>query len=80
MAVAETDAAWSVRYAAAQALARIGDPRFQSIAPVMITIPAGEFTMGSEAGQEREKPSHRVDLSVYRIGKYPVTNIEYKRV
>lgn len=38
----------------------------------MIRIPAGRFTMGS--GDER----HGISLPEYRIGKYPVTNQEYK--
>ncbi len=78
--IAEQDAVWQVRYAAARALGKIGDPRFDHIEPEMVTIPAGEFVMGSDtSGQDDEKPQHRVNLPAYRIGKYPVTNAEYKR-
>jgi formylglycine-generating enzyme required for sulfatase activity len=38
--------------------------------------------MGSAANdedaRENEKPQHAVDLGAYRIGRYPVTNLEYK--
>lgn len=44
----------------------------------MVLVPEGEFTMGSENGQEDEKPAHRVNLDSYYIDKYEVTNILYK--
>jgi formylglycine-generating enzyme required for sulfatase activity len=44
----------------------------------MILIPAGWFIMGSN-DRDDEKPVHRVWLPEYRIGKYPVTNIEFAR-
>jgi formylglycine-generating enzyme required for sulfatase activity len=44
----------------------------------MITIPAGAFLMGSEEGQENEMPRHRVWLDSFAIGKFPVTNEEYR--
>ena len=55
-----------------------------------ITIPAGEFWMGAqkedsskpnhdpEAYDDRESPVHRVCLSEYQIGRYPVTVGEYR--
>jgi len=76
--VAERDEIWAVRYAAAQALGRLGDPRFQRDEPQMVTVPAGEFTMGGK-GADEEKPEHRISLPEFRIGKYPVTNAEYRR-
>ena len=92
--VAEQDLVFQVRYAAAQALGKLGDPRFERAEPEMITVPAGEFGMGSSKDQvdkvaanrsylrsffERELPQHQIHLAEYRIGKYPVTNAEYKR-
>ena len=45
-----------------------------------VTIPAGEFKMGSEKGEEREKPIHQVRITrPFLLGKYPVTNQEYQR-
>jgi formylglycine-generating enzyme required for sulfatase activity len=42
-----------------------------------VTIPAGEFQMGSENGRDDEKPVHTVYLDEYQIGKYEVTNRQY---
>lgn len=44
-----------------------------------ILIPAGEFTMGSDKGRDNEKPPHKVYLDAFYIGKYPITNAQYKR-
>lgn len=43
----------------------------------MVLIPGGPFLMGSEEGQENERPCHRVGLDGFAIGRYPVTNREY---
>ena len=40
-------------------------------------IPAGEFLMGAEDGEEDERPAHRAYLDDYCIGTHPVTNAEY---
>jgi formylglycine-generating enzyme required for sulfatase activity len=56
------------RIAAADALGRLGDPRLDE----MVEIPAGEFIMGE--GDEE----HRVFLDAFKIGKCPVTNIQYQ--
>ena len=42
-------------------------------------IPAGEFMMGSENGNDAEKPVHRVKLSAYFIDRHVVTNKEYEK-
>jgi formylglycine-generating enzyme required for sulfatase activity len=42
-----------------------------------VTIPAGEFQMGSENGISDESPVHTVYLDEYQIGKYEVTNRQY---
>jgi sulfatase modifying factor 1 len=46
---------------------------------VMVRIPAGEFQMGSPAGDgnEDEYPRHRVYLDAYDIGRYEVTNQQF---
>ncbi len=45
-----------------------------------ISIPAGEFEMGSNDGDDNERPVHRVRITrPFRLGKYPVTNAEYQR-
>ncbi len=48
-----------------------------SIAPKLLLIPAGEFTMGNDAGREDERPAHRVFLPAFRAAVAPVTNAEY---
>jgi len=47
----------------------------------LVLIPAGEFTMGSTAGEgnDGEQPRHRVFLDAYYIGKYEVTNEQFAR-
>jgi formylglycine-generating enzyme required for sulfatase activity len=48
------------------------------VAPDIVVISEGWFFMGSEAGQDNERPVHRVWLDSFAIGKYPVTNRQYK--
>jgi len=45
----------------------------------MILIPGGSFLMGSDEDQENERPVHRVWLNPFELGKYQVTNQEYRR-
>ena len=45
----------------------------------MVLIPAGEFWMGSDADDERERPRHRVVLDRYYIDKHEMTNDRFKR-
>ena len=43
----------------------------------MVEVPAGAFVMGSDDGPADERPSHRVDLSRFRIDRLPVTNADF---
>jgi formylglycine-generating enzyme required for sulfatase activity len=43
----------------------------------MVSIPAGEFMMGSENGAGDEKPVHKVTMSAFAMDKYEVTNEKY---
>jgi iron(II)-dependent oxidoreductase len=47
----------------------------------MVSVPAGEFWMGSEESDAfaSEKPRRRVSLDAFRIDKYEVTNALYRR-
>jgi len=45
----------------------------------LVLIPAGSFLMGSEAGQNDERPVHRVELDAFYIDKYEVTVSRYAR-
>lgn len=44
-----------------------------------VTIPAGEFQMGSDNSESDEQPIHTISLDGYRIGKYEVTNKQYNQ-
>jgi formylglycine-generating enzyme len=50
-----------------------------SAEPTLVLIPAGEFRMGSEAGQENERPVHRVWTDAFYLAACQVTNCEYAR-
>jgi iron(II)-dependent oxidoreductase len=50
-----------------------------STIPGMVYVPEGEFTMGTEKGEEDERPVHRVYVAGFYIDKYEVTNKEYKK-
>jgi formylglycine-generating enzyme required for sulfatase activity len=45
----------------------------------MIPIAAGKFTMGSDDGDEDEKPVHTVNLDAYYIDKYEVSVAQYRQ-
>jgi len=45
---------------------------------VFVRVPAGEFLMGASKANRDEKPHHVVYLDEYWIGKYPVTNAQFK--
>lgn len=47
--------------------------------PEMVVIPAGAFDMGSNDGDNNEKPVHRVTLAGFAIGRFPVTVADYAR-
>jgi formylglycine-generating enzyme required for sulfatase activity len=45
----------------------------------MVSIQAGEFIMGSDAGRDDERPAHRVYLDAYELDRYEVTNAQFRR-
>ena len=47
--------------------------------PEFAFIPAGEFMMGSDDGDEDERPVHRVQLDDFLMAVHPVTHAEYAR-
>jgi len=78
------------RVAAATALSRIETGRFGASSPhwslpygepQWVTIPAGEFWMGSDQNDQdaltNEKPAHRMFLPEFQIARTPVTNAQY---
>jgi len=46
----------------------------------MVNVNFGTFTIGSSAGigEDNERPQHQVTLGAFRIGKYPVTQGQWK--
>ena len=42
-------------------------------------IPAGRFRMGSDRGQDDERPVHAVHVDAFEMAIYPVTRVEYAR-
>ena len=55
-------------------------PAGMEIAEGMVTIPSGEYTLGTDdrsAPYDNERPRHVVTLKSYRIDRTPVTNGEY---
>ncbi len=45
----------------------------------MVTIPAGWFLMGSETGQDNERPVHRVWIDAFQLSAHQVTNSAYSQ-
>lgn len=48
----------------------------------MVLVPAGTFMMGSpdELGDDEERPQHRVTVQSFYMGKYEVTQAQYRAV
>src|SRR5258708_35529304 len=50
-----------------------------ALEPTMAAIPAAWFLMGSDFGQDCERPIHRVWIDAFRLAATQVTNAEYAR-
>jgi formylglycine-generating enzyme required for sulfatase activity/serine/threonine protein kinase len=50
------------------------------IEPEMVWVEGGRFMMGSNSGDSDERPVHEVELSSFYIGKYEVTQAQWKAV
>src|SRR5512135_1459069 len=50
-----------------------------SIAPGLVRIPEGWFLMGSEIGQDNERPVHRVWVDAFDLAACQVTNADFDR-
>ena len=75
------------RIAAARALGELGDPRFERrrgpdsecLLPPVVAIEGGAYRIGSDEGLfADEAPAHQVALAPFAIGKFPVTNAEWR--
>jgi formylglycine-generating enzyme len=49
------------------------------VKPILVQIPEGWFSMGSENGQDCERPVHRVWVDAFQFAAAQVTNAEYER-
>src|SRR3981081_4533891 len=47
--------------------------------PSLVPIPEGWFLMGSDSGQDCERPIHRVWINAFLLAATQVTNAEYDR-
>ncbi len=74
----ESDTDERIRFQAGDILGYLGDPRLQK--DTMVLVEAGEFIRGSKRrqGEKRERPQKKIYLDSFMIGKYPVTNREFK--
>ena len=72
--------------ATAEARTEVEEPAAGSIfrdcaeCPEMVVIPAGRFEMGSNDGGSDEKPVHSVDVRSFALGKYEVTQGQWRAV
>jgi sulfatase modifying factor 1 len=48
------------------------------IEPTLVIIPEGWYLMGSDSGQDCERPVHRVWIDAFRLAATQVTNAEYE--
>lgn len=49
----------------------------EELLPRFVAIPAGEFVMGAEDGEDDERPTRSVVLDRFHLSAHPVTNAQY---
>jgi formylglycine-generating enzyme required for sulfatase activity len=54
-------------------------PTAPLVAERMVEIPAGEFTMGNDGGDDDEKPAHAVTLDAFEMDMFEVTNADFAK-
>jgi len=47
------------------------------VTDVMVDIPAGPFSMGTDRGNPDEQPAHEVDVPAFQMDKFEVTNADF---
>ena len=74
------------RIAAAEALGKLGDPRWTRhtgshgdyLLPPFVEIAGGDYTIGDDTSQfNHERPVHNIPIAPFEMAIYPVTNAEY---
>jgi sulfatase modifying factor 1 len=53
------------------------NPEETRTGPILVSIPPGWFSMGSEVGQDNERPVHRVWIDEFQLAARQVTNADY---
>ena len=53
---------------------------FDSSSPTMVYVEGGKFNMGTDYGNDGNKPVHTIKVSSFYIGKYEVTQKEWREV
>ena len=48
-----------------------------AVTPATQFVPGGRFVMGSSNGRIDEQPAHEVEVRPLRVGRTPVSNLEY---
>lgn len=54
-------------------------PADDRLEPALVRIPEGWFLMGSETGQDNQRPVHRVWVDSFLLADCQVTNADYRR-
>ena len=57
----------------------VASQKTDALAPPLLPIPEGWFWMGSETGQDNERPVHRVWVAGFYLAACQVTNADYAR-
>ncbi|MEB3881894.1 formylglycine-generating enzyme family protein, partial [Lyngbya sp. CCY1209] len=72
---------WEINYRRGQAECMIEDLG-NGVTLEMVLIPGGTFLMGSlgNEGYDTERPQHRVTVQPFLMGKYPVTQEQWRQV
>jgi formylglycine-generating enzyme len=54
-----------------------GLPHSAGVISPWVRVPAGAFLMGSDEGQDDERPVHAVHVDAFKMAAYPVTEAQY---
>ena len=73
----ESNASLEERFEAGEIVGTLGDLRTKT--DNMVLVKEGKFMRGSSEGDADEKPQREIYLDDFMIGKYPVTNEEFKK-
>ena len=52
----------------------------KSFEPEMVFVEGGTYKMGSNSGESNEKPVHEVTLDSFYIGRFEITQLQWKEV